>query len=83
MADEEQTGAIEITINGQRFRVADRPASGAELREVAMPPLSEELDLLQMTATPGESDLFIDDDEVVDFENGASFITVPRKILAG
>jgi hypothetical protein len=74
---------IEIEINGRTFRVASAPLTGAELRQLATPPLGSDQDLLQVTERSGESDLLINDGQVVDFESGARFFSVPRRILAG
>jgi hypothetical protein len=82
-AAEQQAGEIEIEINGLSFRVPAAPISGSELRRLSTPAVGSDQDLLQITVSAGESDLLIHDEQVVDFENGARFVSVPRRILAG
>lgn len=82
-AERDNTGTIEIKINRHAFRIPAQPISGAELRHVANPPLPDDQDLVQVTASSEESDLFVADDQVIDFENGVEFLSVPRAIMAG
>lgn len=57
--------------------------TGAELRRLATPEISRDVDLIQASIEADESDLLIADDQLVDLENGTEFFTVPRAILAG
>jgi len=75
-------GLITIYVNRHAFRVAGRPVTGAALKELPTPPIGPDLDLVRIMHG-GESDLFVQPDEVVELEDGAEFFVVPRTIIAG
>jgi hypothetical protein len=75
-------GLITIYVNRHPFRVARRPVTGAVLKEMPTPPIGPDSDLIRIMHG-GESDLFVQPDEVVELEDGTEFFAVPRTIMAG
>ena len=70
-----------ITIDRKSYRVSVPAMTGAELLQLATPAISGDYDLILIR--PGNEDLFVRPDEIVELSEGAAFITVPARILAG
>jgi hypothetical protein len=81
---EHQSGEemIQITIDRHVFRVAARPVSGAQLRQLPIPPIGDDRDLFQVFSG-ARADLMVPESQAVDFENGTDFFSTPRSISAG
>jgi hypothetical protein len=75
-------GQITIYVNRHAFRVTGRPVTGATLKDLPTPPIGPDLDLIRIMHG-GESDLFVEPDEVVELEDGTEFFAVPRSIMPG
>lgn len=73
---------IEIRIDRHVFQVAPRPISGAELRQLPIPPIGDDRDLFQIFSG-ARADLIVPEDQAIDFENGTDFFSTPRSISAG
>lgn len=71
-----------ITINRHQFKVRGRTMSASDLYALSKPPLDpDDYDLFQ--ETPGSSpDTWVNPRQIVDFDQGAVFFSVPRRIGA-
>ena len=78
MADE----TVTIYIDRLAFTVPARAVTGATVRSLQTPPISNEFELFR-TVPDREEDLMVRDDEVVELEEGTRFFSAPRTILAG
>lgn len=79
-APESKGSSVRIIFNGHPYVVPDRLLTTAELRNLPVPPVSADEDLLQVSP---DGDLLIRDDQLVELEDGMQFVAVPKVILAG
>jgi hypothetical protein len=78
----EDTDAITIYIDRNAFRVSRHAMTGALLRQLPAPPLHADFDLFRVA--PGDAnDLLVQEDELVELEDGTRFFSAPQRILAG
>jgi len=70
-----------IQIDRAHYDVAESSMTGAQLRLVPTPPIGSERDLFQVV--PGNSDLKINDADIVQIHNGQRFFTAPAQINPG
>ena len=70
-----------IRIDRTEYVVKAEKLSGADLRKLPEPPISEDRDLYQIIA--GQDDVKIKDDDPVRMEDGLRFFTTPSTINPG
>ena len=75
-------GDITIYIDRSAFRVPRRAVTGEALRALATPAIGGEYELYQVSHG-GESDRLVDNEEVLELEDGSQFFSAPRMIMAG
>jgi hypothetical protein len=73
---------ISIIIDRAEYKVPAETMTGAQLRQVPMPPIGPEFDLYEVVPGPGE-DVLLGDNQVIRLKNGMHFITAPRVITPG
>jgi hypothetical protein len=74
--------SITIYIDRNAFRVPRRAVTGRELRQLALPPISGEYELFQVSSGT-DPDLLLSDNEVIELTPDAQFFSAPRMIMAG
>lgn len=79
--DKPDPKGFRIRIDRTDYTVTQEKLSGAELRRVPDPPISEDRDLYQVV--PGHEDLKIKDDDTVHMHDGLRFFTAPNTINPG
>ena len=72
---------FEIHIDRKLYKVAEATRTGAQLREIAQPPIGDDYDLF--LEVPGGQDQLIADDEVVTLKNGEHFFSIQKHITPG
>lgn len=72
---------IKIQIDRVHYEVEEAVMSGAQLRQVAAPPIASDRDLFEVV--PGASDRKIADADTVELHNGKRFFTAPGQINPG
>jgi len=73
---------VTIRVNGQQLSVAGGAVTAGQLRSLAGVPSADIIDLF--LELPGlAEDRILDDSDVVEVEDGMSFFSVPRAIMAG
>ena len=70
-----------IKIDRTEYQVHERMRTGAQLRQLARPPIGPDRDLFEVV--PGGSDLKILDDTEVKMRDGLRFFTAPAQINPG
>ena len=70
-----------IQIDREHFTVQQQFLTGAQLREVPVPPIGSDRDLFEVV--PGEPDRKIADDQRVEMHDGLRFFTAPAQINPG
>jgi hypothetical protein len=71
-----------IKIDRDPFTVTEERLTGADLRQLASPPVGDDRDLYLVVPGPGDDQLVGDSDRI-DIEDGMHFITAPRTINPG
>jgi hypothetical protein len=72
---------ISIFIDGAKYHAAAAELTGAQIRELAQPPVAEDRDL--WLDIVDKLDELIEDDQVVHLEAKMRFFSVPREINPG
>lgn len=80
-AKDSTSGRTPIYIDGTKYHPTGDKLTGAQLRLVPSPPVSDDRDL--WLDIIDELDKLIEDDVVVELENNMRFFTVPRVINPG
>jgi hypothetical protein len=70
-----------IQIDREHYTVEKRHMTGAELRVVPTPAISNDRDLFQVV--PGQPDRKLEDVDVVEIHDGMRFFTAPKHINPG
>lgn len=70
-----------IQIDREHFKVTEPKLTGAQLRRLPEPHIPADRDLYEVR--PGEDDLQIQDDNVVEMRNGLRLFTAPGQINPG
>jgi len=70
-----------IKIDRVEYRVAEEELTGAQLRQLSVPPIGPDRDLFEVI--PGQPDRKIDDAYVVEIYNGKRLFTAPSHINPG
>ena len=73
--------AFTIKIDRAEYQVRERMRTGAQLRQLAQPPIGPDRDLFEVV--PGGSDLKITDEMEVKMRDGLRFFTAPAQINPG
>jgi hypothetical protein len=73
--------SIKIQIDRVHYDVENSEMTGAQIRQVAVPPIGPDRDLFEVV--PGASDLKIGDATLVQLHNGMRFFTAPGQINPG
>ncbi len=76
-----ENGHISIVIDKKEYKTPEPIMTGAQLRQLAVPPIGPEYDLFEIV--PGEDDKLIGDNEPVDLKNGDRFFSAPHNINPG
>ena len=79
--DHGDKGGDVIVIDREPYRVFKDELTGAQIREVAKPPIGPDRDL--WLDIVDELDELVEDDEVVNIRKGLRFFSVPREINPG
>lgn len=78
---EKKQHEFHIQIDRAHYDVTEPAMTGAQLRLIPNPPIGPERDLFQVI--PGNSDLKINDADIVQIHNGQRFFTAPGQINPG
>lgn len=78
---ESQEPDFRIQIDRAHYTVHQREMTGAELRQVPVPPIPPDRDLYEVR--PGQQDRLIDNSTVVEIRDGLRFFTAPHHINPG
>lgn len=70
-----------MQIDRKQVTTMSERLTGADLRQLAQPPVGPERDLYQIR--PGDEDLLIADGDAVDIRDGLRFFTAPGQINPG
>ena len=70
-----------VVIDGRSYLVRQRALPGAELRELAAPPVGDDRDLY--LEVPGSADRLVEDAELIDLRAQVHLFSVPKAIVAG
>lgn len=71
-----------VTIDRQPYKLDDADVTGAELRQIAKPPIGADRSLWRAVAGPGDDEEIGDDTRIV-AKPGDRFFSVPRTINPG
>jgi hypothetical protein len=77
----EHEKTITIHIDRKPYKVDQTELTGAQLRQVAQPPIGGNYDL--WLEVPGGEDKLIGDDESVELKNGMHFFSTQKHITPG
>lgn len=72
---------IKIQIDRVHYEVATEQVTGAQLRQLPVPPVGADRDLFEVV--PGHSDRKVADSDTVEVRNGTRFFTAPGQINPG
>jgi Multiubiquitin len=81
MSEQAKHEPFPIIIDRKEYKVDQQEMTGAQLRQVPTPPISEDYDLYQ--EIPGDEDKLIADDETVELKPGMHFHSVEKHITPG
>ena len=77
----EHDKTISIIIDKKEYKAPERVMTGSQLRQLAVPPIGPDYDLLEIV--PGGDDRLITDDEEVQLKSGDRFFSAPHNINPG
>ena len=72
---------ITIHVDKKMYKVSDDSMTGTQLRALSSPTISSEYQLKQQV--PGGDDITIEDDQLVELNNGMHFFSIPKNINPG